>query len=228
MGVGQLDVVGHLDVGQLRAPDRLLLILGAQRVPGGHVVQVLLHDDVAAAGEVRIGVADQRRRPGRPADRVLGAVDEAEQVALVEVAESVHLVHHGDRPGQPGHGLGDELKTQVHPLVPDVEEQVTRRGGGMVHGAGERAERVQLGRARAGEQAIPGARGDAGDAGHRRARGAEADRPPHGGPVAEQVPDDGFPAGLDRQHQEDRGVGERGHHRLRLGLRQGPRDSGNL
>ena len=87
---------------------------------------------------------------------------------------------------------------------------------------------MQLGRARAGEQAVPRAGPDAGDAGQRRAGGAEADRPLQAGPAAEQVPDGGFPAGLDRQHQEDRGRGERRQHRLRLRFGQGSRNSGNL
>ena len=65
-------------------PIDALLLLDRQRVPGGQVVQVLLHDHVAAAGELRVLVADQRRAAARPG-RVLGAVDEAEQVALVEV-----------------------------------------------------------------------------------------------------------------------------------------------
>ena len=55
---GRLDVVGQLDVGELGAADHPLLLLDRQRVPGVEVVQVLLHDDVAAAGEVR----DPRRR----------------------------------------------------------------------------------------------------------------------------------------------------------------------
>ena len=48
------------------------------------MVQVLLHHHVAAAGKGRVLVADQDRRAGRRPDRVLGAVDEAEQVPDVE------------------------------------------------------------------------------------------------------------------------------------------------
>ena len=69
-----------------------------QRVPGAEVVQVLLDDHVAAAGERGILVADQHRVGGRRALRVLGPVDEPEHVALVERAEAVHLV---DDLGQP-------------------------------------------------------------------------------------------------------------------------------
>ena len=73
-------------------PTAQLLLLDGERVPGGQVVQVLLHDDVAAAGERRVLVADHDGRAAAAALRVLGAVDEPEQVALVERLEAVHLV----------------------------------------------------------------------------------------------------------------------------------------
>ena len=41
-------------------------------------------------------------------------------------------------------------------LVPDVEQQVPRRGHGVMPIPRELAERVQLGRARPGEQPVPG------------------------------------------------------------------------
>jgi hypothetical protein len=49
-------------------------------------VQVLLDDDVAAAGEIGVAgrVDDPGLDPGRPRGR-LGADDEADQVPLVEV-----------------------------------------------------------------------------------------------------------------------------------------------
>ena len=74
----------QLDVRELRAADRPLLLLDRQRIPRVEVVDVLLHDDVAAARERRVLVADQDRRRGRGALGILGAVDEPEQVALVE------------------------------------------------------------------------------------------------------------------------------------------------
>ena len=65
------------------------------------IVQVFLHDHVAAAGERGILVADERGVDRRVPVRVLGAVDEAEQVAVVEVAEAVHLVDGGDGVAEP-------------------------------------------------------------------------------------------------------------------------------
>ena len=141
----------------------------------------------------------------------------------------MRLVGHRDRAGQPGHGLGGELEAHVHPLVPDMEQQVPGRGHGVVPSPGELAERVQLGRARAGEQAVPGLRADRGDADQVVAGDAEADRPPQARPVGQQVPAGRLAAGVDGQDQEDRARGERGQHRLRLGEERGtvlPRDTG--
>ena len=61
-----------------------------------HVVHVLLHVDVAAAREVGVLVADLGGGHRQWSVRVLGAVDEAEQVAVVEELEAVHFVDDGD------------------------------------------------------------------------------------------------------------------------------------
>ena len=58
---------------------------------------ILLHDDVAPAGERRVGVADDHRVVCDPPSGVLGAINETEEVALVEILESVDLVDDGDR-----------------------------------------------------------------------------------------------------------------------------------
>ena len=166
MRVRGLDVVGQLEVAELRTPDRALLLLDRQRVPAVEVVQVLLDDDVAAAGEGRVLVADQDRGDRRLALRVLGAVDEAEQVALVEGPEAVHLVDHPARPAAAGHQPLRELEAQVQAVGADVEQQVARRRRRA--GAGRRrqlGERVQAGRPRRAEQPVPDAGADADDAG---------------------------------------------------------------
>ena len=94
-----------------------------------------------------------------------------------------------------------------------------------MHGPGELAERVQLGRARAGEQPVPGARADGGDAGQRRLRG-RGSRPPAARPA--QSPSrsrtaSSPPGSIVRTRKIAFG-GERGQHRLRLGRRQRARD----
>ncbi len=101
MRVGGLDVVGELDVGELGPPDHPFLLLGRQRVPRGQVMQVLLYDDVAAARERGVLVPHECRRAGVVTHRVLGAVDEPEQISVIEVPEPVRLVDDPDRPAQP-------------------------------------------------------------------------------------------------------------------------------
>ena len=56
---GRLDRVIQFNVGQLLAPDDELLGLGGKGIPGRQIVQILLNDDVAAAGEGRILRADE-------------------------------------------------------------------------------------------------------------------------------------------------------------------------
>jgi hypothetical protein len=87
-----LAVVVELDVGELFAADDPLLLGNRYAVPGRQVMQVFLHDHIAAAGEVRVLVADDRRCDGRTIDGIFRAVDEADEIAIVEIAEAVHLV----------------------------------------------------------------------------------------------------------------------------------------
>ncbi len=85
-GVVELDVVG------LRPADDRFLLLGAEPLPRREGVQVLLHDQVAAAREGGILVADEDGVGEVGPDRVGRAVDEAEEIAVVEVAEPGDLV----------------------------------------------------------------------------------------------------------------------------------------
>ena len=66
---GRLDGVVQFDVGQLGAADDAFLRLRRKRVPGVEIVQILLHDDVAAAGESRILLADEHGVDQPPAPR---------------------------------------------------------------------------------------------------------------------------------------------------------------
>ena len=122
-----LTASSSLDVVELGAPDHPLLLLGRQRVPRVHVVHVLLHVHIAAAREVGILVADLGGGHRDWPVRVLGAVDETHQVAVVEELEAVHLVDDRDRSA---HRLDDparQLEADVHRLGPDVEQQIARR-----------------------------------------------------------------------------------------------------
>ena len=73
-------------------------------------MKILLHDDIAAAGEAGILVADENGVDRGLTFRVLGAVDKTEQVALVEIAEAVHLVDRRHRAAEPLHDLRRQLE----------------------------------------------------------------------------------------------------------------------
>ncbi len=91
-------------------------------------MQVLLHDDITGAGECRVLLGgDRHRRLGRRAGGVLGAVDEAEQVALVPVFEAVHLVDDRDHTGQPLQDLGSQFEAQEELPGADVQQHVAVR-----------------------------------------------------------------------------------------------------
>ena len=50
---GWLDGIVQFDVGKLGAADDAFLRLRGERIPGVKIVEIFLHDDVAAAGESR-------------------------------------------------------------------------------------------------------------------------------------------------------------------------------
>ncbi len=78
MRVGALSILGQLDVAQLGAPDRVLLVLDRQRVPRLEIVEILLHDHVASTRECGVGGVDGHGRIGCVRDRILRAVDESQ------------------------------------------------------------------------------------------------------------------------------------------------------
>ena len=57
------------------------------------IVKIFLHDDVAAAGERGVLLADEHGVDRCLALRILRSVDKAEEIAVVEVTESLHFVH---------------------------------------------------------------------------------------------------------------------------------------
>ena len=156
-------------------------------------MQIFLRDHIAAAGKRGILRADERGVDHRLPTRILGAVDEAQKVAVVEVAKAVHLVDRGDRVAELGHDLRRDLEAQVHPLGADMEQEVARRCDRVARSGPELPERVKFGRARVAEQPVPGVGPDshhAGEAGFEiakfnranQARKVRAERP-HGGDI---------------------------------------------
>ncbi|GAA3200927.1 hypothetical protein GCM10020255_105510 [Rhodococcus baikonurensis] len=118
-------------------------------------MDVALDVDVAAAGELGILVADRHRGDGVAAHRILGAVDEADEVAVLEVLEAVNLVDDRGRAVQSLRDLPSHLETRVHAHRADVEEQITGSRRRRVNVTLQSGERVQQRRARTGEQSIP-------------------------------------------------------------------------
>lgn len=171
-------LVVELHVVHLGAADDGLLGLGRQAAPAAHVVDVLLHHDVAAAGAGRVLVGDEHGVGYCGPDGVCGAVDEAQQVAGVEVAEALRVVDDGGGVAQAQQQLALKLEADVAAVGADVEQQVAGRGHGGVLGAGDGAERAQLRRpvqAGAGGEGVPGLGADADGAGELRVEVAQGD-----------------------------------------------------
>ena len=163
MRVGGLFVLAHLDVVVLGSADDLLLLGDRQAVPRGHVVDVLLHELVAAAPVHGVIVTDDAEVFAcRGGLRVLGAVHEADDGAAVPVAEAVHLLEHlgniAQRCGNSGrHIVGDRRLGRA-----DVEVQIAGSGYRGVLGAPNLLELHELLRQRLGQiQGQPRAVADA-------------------------------------------------------------------
>ena len=217
MGKARLDRGVELDVGELGAADDPFLRLGRQIVPALQIVQVFLHDDIAAAGESRVLAADEGGVERVAAFRIFGAVDKAQEIALVEIAEAVDLVLGRDQSPEPAHDLPGQLEAQIHAPRPDVEQDVARGGDCLARPAAKFAERVQLGRAWRTEEPIPHLRSERDDAGEAAFEIAKPDRAQErrkiGAQRAHRVL--GLGAGVYGDDQKDRGRGQRRRHRLR-------------
>ena len=210
-GVARLDLAGQLDVGQLGARSPLLLF-DAQRIPLGQI-EVLLNDDVARAAENRVLLTDGDGC-GRSRSRgVLGAVDETQRVAVVEVLEAVYLVDDGDRATR--RSMINEASSKQRSCrgrgCGTTGLQASTRRGGAGRGSTNRWSSAGRGpvnnRSHASEPmpvttALPSAPGT------RRSVADPTGRP--GGRARRPLP---F---LDRGDEEDRRRRERRQHRLRL------------
>ena len=98
----------------------------------------------------------------------------------------------------------------------DVEEQVPRRRGGPVPVAGELPKRMELGRPRLVEDAIPGPSADADHAAQLSLGEPEADRPLQPGDLREQIRNSVLLSLLQDHGEEDRRFGDRRKEGLRL------------
>ena len=147
-----------------RPADDPLLLLRLEPVPGCEIVHVLLHEHVAPAGKAGVLVTDARGVDRVLADRVLRAVDKAGEIAIVEVAEPVHLVDGRQSAAEPRDDLDGQLEAEIHAVGPDVEEEIARRRDRMAGVGNDLGERVELGRTGIAEERVPGIGADADDA----------------------------------------------------------------
>ena len=155
MGGCRLHGIVELDVRKLGAPDNALLGFGGEHVPTGHIVQVFLHDHVAAAGEESIFGAQISGIDRRLRRRVLGAIDEADEIAVVEIAKTMHFIDHGNGLAEPGHDLRCQLEAEIHALGANVEEEIAGRGDGMARAGPDFPKRMQFRRPRLTKEPVP-------------------------------------------------------------------------
>src|SRR5208282_6044814 len=81
---GGLDRIVQFDIGKLGAADDAFLRFGGECVPGAKIVEIFLHDDIAATGKVSILVADYYGVSRRRAPGIFCAVDETHKISVVE------------------------------------------------------------------------------------------------------------------------------------------------
>ena len=129
MRVGGLLVLAHLDVVVLGAANDLLLLGDGQGVPRGHVVDVLLHELVAAAPVHGVAVTDDAKVFAcRGGLRVLGAVHKTDDGAAVPVAEAVHLIQYLGNIAQSRGNSGRHIVGDGRLGRADVEVQIAGSG----------------------------------------------------------------------------------------------------
>ena len=75
--------------------DDPFLLLDRELVPPIQVMKVLLHDHITSAGEPRVLLADDGRVASWLIDGIFGPVDEADQIAIIEIFEAVDFVRCG-------------------------------------------------------------------------------------------------------------------------------------
>lgn len=144
----------QFDVGQFGSADDFLLHFDGKFVPSLQVMKVLLHDHITAAGKGCIFLADDGGLDRGLFHGIFRPIDEADQVAIVEVLEAVHFIGRGDRAAEPRHDQCRQFEAQIHSLGADMKEDVTRRSHGMMP-AVDLAERVQVLRPRLSEEPVP-------------------------------------------------------------------------
>ena len=138
-------------------------------------MQILLDHDIAAAGEVGVFVADQRRCGQVEAGRVGGAVDKAQQIARIEIPKARDFVDDRHAGAEIVEQDPFELEAHIGTFGADMEQKVARRRGRRMDRSLDRRERFQFPWPAFGMETIPEIAADPGDARQPAVEIAESD-----------------------------------------------------
>jgi hypothetical protein len=182
-------------------------------------VEVFLGDDVAAGGKVRVFAGDERGVECSAAAGVFGAIDEAEKVAVLEVAKAMGFVDIEECGADAFHDLGNEFEAEVHAFGADVKEKIGGGGGSMAVAGAELAEGVELCGARVAKEFVPRVGAEGGDAGEPAFDAAKIDRAEDAGEIGAEAANSGIAlrGGFDAGNEEDGAAREGRKNGLRSG-----------
>jgi len=94
-------------------------------------VKIFLDDDIAAARKGSIFVTNKCSLFCRAASRIFCAIDEPEDVAIIEIAKAVNLVGNRNYVADSVHDLCRQFKTKIGAFGSNVKKDVPRSGDGM-------------------------------------------------------------------------------------------------
>src|SRR5262249_1576528 len=118
-------------------------------------MEILLHHHVAPTRELGVLVTHDYRIDGCLTRGIFRSVDKADEIAVVEVAESMYFVGHGNGKADARHDLRSKLEAQIEPLCTDVKQQVARRSDGMPIAHMDLVEGMQLRWPRRAKEPVP-------------------------------------------------------------------------
>lgn len=106
-------------------------------------MEVFLGNNIASARKILVLGIDEYGCVHSIIFWILGPVDETDQIAVVEIFESMHLIHNGGDHAQPVHDKCGHFETHIHADSADVKKQISGRRDGVMD-AFDFSERVQL------------------------------------------------------------------------------------
>jgi hypothetical protein len=94
-------------------------------------MKIFLHHHIAPTSELGILFSDDYRVDRCLTGGIFRSVDEADEIAVVEVAESMHFVGGRNGIANARHDLRRQLEAQIKALCTDMKQQVARRSDGV-------------------------------------------------------------------------------------------------